>query len=47
MELPIIMVVAFMASYVFDISVIYIILTCIGIGILQYVLKRKKMGGGK
>ena len=31
-ELAIIMVVAFMASYVFDISVIYIILVCIGVG---------------
>lgn len=46
-ELAIIMAAAFIANYVLNISVIYIILTCIGIGILQYVLKRKKMGGGK
>ena len=39
------MVVAFMASYVFDISVIYIILACIGVGIVQYGISRKKTGG--
>ena len=44
-ELAIIMVVAFMASYVFDISVIYIILACIGVGIVQYGISRKKTGG--
>ena len=47
MELAIIMVVAFMASYVFDISVIYIILACIGVGIVQYGISRKKTGGRK
>lgn len=46
-ELAIIMAAAFIANYFLNISVIYIILTCIGIGILQYVLKRKKMGGRK
>ena len=46
-ELAIIMVVAFMASYVFDISVIYIILACIGIGSVQYGISRKKTGGRK
>ena len=46
-ELAIIMVVAFMASYVFDISVIYIIFACIGIGIVQYGISRKKTGGRK
>ena len=46
-ELAIIMVVAFMASYVFDISVIYIILACIGVGIVQYGISRKKTGGRK
>lgn len=46
-ELAIIMAAAFIANYFLDISVIYIILTCIGIGIVQYVLKRKKMGGRK
>ena len=46
-ELAIIMVVAFMASYVFDISVIYIILACIGVGIVQYGISRKKIGGRK
>ena len=44
-ELAIIMVVAFMASYVFNISVIYIILACIGVGIVQYGISRKKTGG--
>ena len=47
MELAIIMVVAFMASYVFDISVIYIILACIGVCIVQYGISRKKTGGRK
>lgn len=46
-ELAIIMVVAFMASYVFNISVIYIILACIGVGIVQYGISRKKTGGRK
>ena len=46
-ELAIIMVVAFMASYVFDISVIYIIFACIGVGIVQYGISRKKTGGRK
>lgn len=46
-ELAIIMAAAFIANYFLNISVIYIILTCIGIGIVQYALKRKKMGGGK
>ena len=46
-ELAIIMVVVFMASYVFDISVIYIILACIGIGIVHYGISRKKTGGRK
>ena len=41
-ELAIIMVVAFMASYVFDISVIYIILACIGVGIVQYGIFKKE-----
>ena len=41
-ELAIIMVVAFMASYVFDISVIYIILACIGVGIVQYGISRRR-----
>ena len=41
-ELAIIMVVAFMASYVFDISVIYIILACIGVGIVQYGISRRQ-----
>lgn len=44
-ELAIIMVVAFMASYVFNISVIYIILACIGVGIVRYGISRKKTGG--
>lgn len=46
-ELAIIMAAAFIANYFLNISVIYIILTCIGIGIVQYVIKRKKMGGRK
>lgn len=46
-ELGIIMVAAFLASYVFGISVIYIILACIMIGIVQYAVSRRKMGGGK
>lgn len=46
-ELAIIMAAAFIANYFLNISVSYIIFTCIGIGILQYVLKRKKMGGRK
>lgn len=44
-ELAIIMVVAFVANYFLKISVIYIILTCIGIGVVQYVIKRRSMGG--
>ena len=44
-ELAIIMAAAFIANYFLDISVIYIILTCIGIGIFQYVIRRKKIGG--
>lgn len=46
-ELAIIMAAAFIANYFLNISVIYIILTCIGIGIVQYVIQRKKMGGRK
>lgn len=46
-ELGIIMVAAFLSSYVFGISVIYIILACILIGIVQYVISRKRMGGRK
>ena len=46
-ELGIIMVAAFLASYVFGISVIYIILACILIGIVQYAVSRRKMGGEK
>ena len=44
-ELMIIMAAAFIANYFLNISVIYIILTCIGIGIVQYAIKRKKIGG--
>lgn len=46
-ELAIIMAAAFVANYFLNISVIYIILTCIGIGIVQYMIKRKKIGGTK
>lgn len=46
-ELGIIMVLAFLASYVCKINVVYIILTCIGIGLIQYILHRKKNGGVK
>ena len=46
-ELAIIMTAAFIANYFFNINVIYIIFTCIGIGILQYVIKRKNIGGRK
>ena len=46
-ELFFIMVTAFVANYFLQISVIYIILTCIGIGIFQYVIRRKKIGGRK
>lgn len=46
-ELAIIMAAAFIANYFLDISVIYIIVTCIGIGIVQYAVKRKNMGGRK
>lgn len=44
-ELAIIMAAAFVANYFLKISVIYIILTCIGIGVVQYVIKRRSMGG--
>lgn len=44
-ELMIIMAAAFIANYILNISVIYIILTCICIGIVQYAIKRKKIGG--
>lgn len=46
-ELAIIMAAVFIANYFLNISVIYIILTCIGIGTVQYVIKRKNMGGRK
>ncbi len=46
-ELAIIMAASFVANYFLNISVIYIILTCIGIGIVQYVIQRKKTGGRK
>lgn len=46
-ELAIIMAAAFAANYFLKISVIYIILTCIGIGIVQYMAKGKNMGGRK
>ena len=41
-ELAIIMVVAFMASYVFDISVIYIILACIGLESYNMVFQERR-----
>ena len=44
-ELAIIMAAAFVANYFLKISVIYIILICIGIGVVQYVIKRRSMGG--
>lgn len=44
-ELMIIMAAAFIANYILNISVIYIILTCICIGIVQYAIKRKRIGG--
>lgn len=44
-EFAIIMAAAFVANYFLKISVIYIILTCIGIGFVQYVIKRRSMGG--
>ena len=44
-ELAIIMAAAFVANYFLKISVIYIILICIGIGVMQYVIKRRSMGG--
>ena len=46
-ELAIIMAAAFIANYFLDISVIYIIVICIGIGIVQYAVKRKNMGDRK
>lgn len=46
-ELTIIMTAAFIVNYILNISVIYIILTCICIGILQYAIKRKRIGGRK
>lgn len=46
-ELGVIMVLAFLANYVCKISVVYIILACIGIGLIQYLCQRRNGGQKK